>query len=172
LLPHLISNSPELKLILIIRNPLAVMNSWMNSPREFNPQWNPLTEWRKAELKNQNKSENYFGFDKWKEAALLFEDLYLQFPNRVRIVKYDDLLSNPSESVKSLFEFSGLGFTTSTENFIIKSRESEHVDDPNSVFRKKGKIDDGFKGRVPNEVIEGICEDLKGTKLEKYLTLL
>ena len=58
--------SEEIKIILLVRNPLAVLASWLNAPREFRKDlgWKELEEWRFATAKNQDRQEEFYGYEK------------------------------------------------------------------------------------------------------------
>ncbi|MDF1594396.1 MAG: sulfotransferase, partial [Desulfobacterales bacterium] len=70
---HIIENMlnicSEIKIIGIVRNPLSVLASWVRAPKEFNKEWDINREWLYAPSKNQNRPEEFYGFDKWKEVA-------------------------------------------------------------------------------------------------------
>ena len=135
LLPMLLKNDPELKIIGIIRNPKSVMYSWVNAPKEFDlDNWDFENEWKDAPSKNKGEIGEYFGYNKWKEFTYMISNLCVQYPNRVRIVKYTDILSFPSEKTKELFEFSDLPLTENTLDFIENKRNINNSD-PYSVFR-------------------------------------
>src|SRR5699024_9417707 len=95
------------KVVGLVRSPLATIASWINIPREFDPSWSVNEQWRTATLKNQGRTSHYFGFDKWVEAAQLFESLQVEYPDRFYLVRYEDLLQHPMEAVDSLFNFVG-----------------------------------------------------------------
>ncbi len=170
LLDHLLKSNDQLKLILLIRNPMAVLHSWYKAPREFKPEWNFNEEWRNAELKNAGAPENYFGFNKWKEAAMIFHKINLSFPERTYLLMYNDLLSDPLATTQKLFHFSGLDMHQQTIDFINDSREKDFKDDPNSVYRKKGISDNSYIDKLPEEIIQEIKHELTHTVLEKYLS--
>src|SRR5690348_1500678 len=48
LLEHLLKLEPRLVVVGLIRNPCAVLHSWMHAPREFSPDWNMREEWQSA----------------------------------------------------------------------------------------------------------------------------
>ena len=169
LIEHLLDTSKDLKLIGLVRNPLAVINSWLNAPKEFRKDlgWQIDEEWQFAPKKNQNKIEEFNGYEKWKEVASLFLNLKAKYPNQFKLVKYNDLLCDTESVVKDLFVFSNLEMTKSTLDFIKQSKQKE-VDDAYSVFKTR-QIDDKWKTQLKAEIIDYINNDLKGTELETYL---
>lgn len=169
LIEHLLNTTKDLKLIGLVRNPLAVINSWLNAPKEFRKDlgWQIDEEWRFAPKKNQNKIEEFNGYEKWKEVTSLFLSLKVKHPNQFKLVEYNDLLSDTESVVKDLFVFSNLEITKSTLDFIKQSKQKE-VSDAYSVFKTR-QVDDKWKTQLKTEIIDYINNDLKGTELEKYL---
>ena len=157
---------PQMKLIGIIRNPNAVLNSWMKNIKEFPKGSNPLKEWRYGECKNQGH-EDFFGYYKWKEVANLYLDLQQKWPKRVFILSYEDLVENPRQCTQNMFEFSSLNYTAVTEDFLKKSTEL-HLDTPYAVFKDR-KVAIQWKDELPAYITEEIKNDLVGTRLEKFL---
>lgn len=168
-LDNMLAKVPDIKAIGIIRNPLSAINSWLNSPKEFRKDlgWVEKEEWRYAKLKNQNKPEEFYGFEKWKEVAEMFEILSKQYESRFYLLKYDSLLTEPQEEVKNIFEFCELEMTYQTEEFVKLSRGSNKKD-TYSVFNSKSS-DDERANSLDAEIAEEIINDLKGTALEKYI---
>lgn len=165
-LPNMMKKNKNLKLVLVIRNPLAVISSWKNAPREFNEEWDINEEWQFARKKNLDKAD-YFGYEKWKETSLLFLKLKDEYSDRVSIVNYKYLLENTLEEVEQLFRFTGIEMNEQVLKFVFNSKTKE-IDDPNSVFKIK-KNDDAYKKNVPLKIQDQIINDLKGTKLAIFL---
>jgi hypothetical protein len=167
ILENLLLKTSDVKVVGLIRNPLSTIHSWLRAPKEFRADlgWSVEIEWYKAPNKNQGKPEEYNGFFKWKEAAYIFEDLYEKYPDRFKIVVYEDLLSNPESIVRNLFEFLGLNMNAQTNEFLQIKKINK---DPYSVFRvpdilKEQKLD------LPNYIVEKVEKELIGTPLMKYL---
>ena len=167
LIENMLGKNPVVKFVFTIRNPLAVMNSWIHTAMEFKPDWSLDEEWRNAEKKNQNRIEEYFGYNKWKEAVNIFLDLNIKYPKRTKIVIYNDLLLNTELTVNELFTFSGLSFDDQTRKFIKESKKRNDAD-PNSVYKKKTN-DDAWKRNIPEHIIEAVYEDLANDRLRVYL---
>jgi hypothetical protein len=155
----------NIKLIGIVRNPCAVLYSWFNAEKEFRKDWKPIVEWKNGDKKNLKKEEEFFGYDKWKQAALLFEELNKN--KNFFLVNYNNLLSQTNYEIQSLFKFTNIDFTQQTINFIEKSKNT-HLDYDYSVFKKKTS-DSKWKDGLPKEIINYIRKDLRNTVLEKYL---
>ncbi|TVZ59144.1 sulfotransferase domain-containing protein [Flavobacteriaceae bacterium MAR_2010_105] len=168
LLDNLLKQSPDLKLILLVRNPLAVLYSWYTAPKEFRRElgWVFEDEWLSAPKKNLGKVEEYNGYEKWKEATLLFHQLHQDYPDQVFLLKYQHLLKHTQDIVEQIFSFVGLSMHEQTLKFISAS-QSVHHEDAYSVFKKRTN-DDQWK-QLPQSIIDYIRNDLKSTSLESYL---
>ena len=169
ILNNLMYQDKYLFLVLIIRSPFAVINSWLKAPREFrfDLEWDILEEWHHAHKKNMNKLENYFGYEKWKEATYLFLNLKKKYPERVYIVEYKDLLKDTVSEVKSLFDFCQLQLTEQTRDFIIQSRSTTNIDHY-STYRVK-QTDKDWCRELHQKIITEITNDLRNTELEVFV---
>ncbi|MCB4808738.1 sulfotransferase domain-containing protein [Tamlana sp. 62-3] len=168
ILEHILKQDKELKVIGLVRNPLAVVYSWLNAPREFRKDlgWQVLEEWRYAKKKNLNKIEEFNGYEKWKEVSLMFLRLEKQFKNRFKLIQYENLLNQTEFEVKALFDFCNLSYSKSTQNFILSKNEVNNTD-AYSVF--KTKKDDKKWRQLPPEIISFIERDLENTELKKFI---
>ena len=157
----------DIKVIGIVRHPCAVINSWLQAPKEFRPEWNPLEEWRYASKKNAGRIEEFNGFEKWKEVAQMFLEFEKVFSDRFTIVKYEDLIHQTEREVFRLFSFVGLDMPEQTYNFVKLTRQ-RHSSNPYSVFK-----DPCFYRRWEKEldktIYDEIIGELKGTVLERFL---
>lgn len=171
ILKNLLVNDPEIKVIGIIRNPMATINSWITSPREFRKDegWSEIEEWRHAIKKNCHKPEEFYGFEKWKEVAYLFHGLANQFPERFYLINYNHLLKETLHTVKYLFKFCGLPIEQQTIDFLNSSKSIDKKG-AYSVFKVK-KFDDKWKNSLNKKIIFAIQKDLRNTPLEKYLEI-
>lgn len=167
IIENMLAQCSEVKIVGIVRNPLAVLASWMLAPKEFSPQWDIYSEWRKAPSKNQNKPEEFFGFDKWKESAEAFLRFETQFPKQFFLVHYDELNSLPLQTTEKLFDFCGLNVCDQVQEFLVASK-SRHDTDPYSVFRAKAN-DDRWHDVLPEDIVNKIMLELKNTPLEIFL---
>lgn len=134
IIQNLLVKDETIKLILLVRDPIEVMNSWINAPKEFNPSWDVKTQLLNGELKNLGKKENFFGLEAWVHTARMFEHLAKEYSERVILLKYSALKRDPRQTVERIFEFCGLKFTDGTSSFLTESSEKE-VSDAYSVFR-------------------------------------
>jgi len=169
-LRNLLEKDSEIKVIGLVRSPLSVVNSWLKAPKEFRKDlgWKELDEWYFAPKKNQNKIEEYNGFEKWKEVANLFEELQQEYSNRFYLLKYDDLLNNTEIEVKKMFSFCGIEFTKQTSLFLSNSSKTDASNDAYSIYRIN-QADDKWKKNLDPRMVFKIQNELVNTKLEKYL---
>lgn len=167
LIENMLEKNDKLKFIFIIRNPLAVLNSWINTEMEFKPEWNLIDEWQAAEKKNQKRPEEFYGYNRWKEAANIFIDLHKAYPNRTLVINYNDLLLNTQETIRKLFAFTELNYHYQTKNFIEESKKRNDID-PNSVYKQKLN-DDAWKQNIPKLIIDAVGKDLKNDRLADFL---
>lgn len=165
---NILAKTTDVKFIFLIRNPLAVLYSWWKAPKEFREDqgWVFMDEWQYAKSKNLDKPEEFNGYERWKESTILFQELFEQYPERVRLVEYHDLIHNTVETVWSLFEFANLSKAAQTIDFIRSSR-SKTSKDAYAVFKAKSS-DSNWK-QLPKPVIEYIKKDLDKSALSKFL---
>lgn len=169
ILENLLQKDKNIRIVGLIRNPMAVIYSWLNAPKEFRKElgWVESEEWRFANKKNLNKPEEYNGFEKWKEVANLFIRLEKTYPEQFKIISYSELLKDTLKVVSEAFSFCDIPLTDETMQFINKSKTTENID-PYSVYKTK-EIDNSWQNGLDFKIASMINEDLKGTILEKYL---
>ena len=165
-LENLLSQNDEIKLILLVRNPIEVMNSWVNAPKEFNKNWEVDRELVNAELKNQGRKENFYGLNAWVQTTELFERLAKSHRKRVVLIEYTTLQRNLVQTVEYLFEFCNLELTNSTYRFLNESLQKQNSD-TYSVFRggKKSQI------MLNDNLIKKITKHVSDAKLSHYINL-
>lgn len=165
LVKHILEKTPT-RVIGIIRHPCAVIYSWFNAPREFDPDWDPQKEWRRAPHKNSGK-EDYFGYEKWKEAAQLFLSLNNRYPKQFLLQKYEELNRAPTETVGKLFKFAGLSLDQQTEQFIQKSTQTKSTD-PYGIYRKNKRSHEWVE-QLDNDIAGQILGDPAYKKINSAL---
>lgn len=170
IIKNLLSKDREVKVIGLVRNPISVLNSWKNAPREFREDlgWNFELEWKSANLKNEGRVEEYFGYNKWKEAALLFDDLQTEYPDRFLIVNYNDLVSNLNDTVHNIFDFLKLPVTEQTTAF-LETTAKKGQSGTYSVYNGRSETNSDWKNILPRHITEEIVSDCKMSNLTKYL---
>lgn len=167
LIEKFIKEIDGVKIIGIVRNPCAVINSWLQAPKEFRDGWDPIEEWRYAPRKNLGRIEEYNGFEKWKEVAWMFLKLEEKYRQEFCLVKYDDLVENPVSETASLFNFVGLEMHAQVSNFINISRK-KHSEDPYSVF-KNPRVKERWRSELDPLIVNQIMIDVENTELERFL---
>lgn len=171
ILENLLQQNLDLKVIGLIRNPLSTLHSWLNAPKEFriNEGWQIHEEWRFAPKKNKNQLEEFNGYEKWKEVAILFDGLVTKYPQNFYLISYEELLKQTKKEINKLFNFCNLEIKQQTIDFLDEST-SKLLSHPYSVYQNKRKqnISDI---KIPKYIIDWIKEDLRGTPLEKYWQL-
>lgn len=169
ILPKLLSLNTGLKLVLVLRNPMAVVSSWLLAPREFRKDlgWVEMEEWRYAPKKNLNKPEEFNGYEKWKEASSMFLDMKEQYPEDVYLLHYGTLVSQKQAVVNEMFQFVGLPMSEQTMSFLMNGYRSPDAN-PYSVNRWVN-VDAKWEKELSLEIQEIIRDDLSGTDLEYLL---
>ena len=167
IIENILTQCGDVKILGLVRNPLSVIASWVAAPKEFQRDWSIDSEWRMAPSKNQNRAEEFYGFDKWKETSELFLRLKSQFSQQFRLVTYKELISAPLDTTEKLYDFCGLEVCSQVEKFLTESR-SRHEPDPYSVFRANAS-DDGWRDKLQDEIAKQIVRELKNTPLEIFL---
>lgn len=168
ILENLLEKDKTIKIVLLVRNPLAVLYSWYKAPKEFRKEkgWMFDEEWLDAPKKNLNKPEEFNGYTKWKEATSLFLYLKTTYPNQVHVISYTNLINNTVNETEELFRFTNLEMSEQTLTFINSSTSKNHSD-AYSVYKKK--INDNNWEALPSYIISYINNDLKNTDLEQFL---
>jgi hypothetical protein len=170
ILPNLARRDALLKFIFIIRDPFEVLSSWFHAPREFRGDlgWIFQDEWRYAFKKNINNPENFFGFEKWKESALLFLDLKSQYSDRVKIVNYSELNENLLSDTQRIFQFLELPVEQQTLDF-LKASTADNSKTEYGVYRAKNRASKFLLERFPS-IHEEILAELTGGPLENFIS--
>ena len=165
ILENLLEKDTEIKVVGIIRNPLSVITSWMQAPREFRVDlgWEIEKEWIEAPSKNLNRKEEYNGYRMWVEVSKLFLFLKEKYPKRFYLLNYDTLIVETEKQVKDLFQFCDISYTDQTEKFIIDST-NKNDSDAYSVFKKKSS-DNKWKSVLPSSIKDSIKSDYDFKKL-------
>ena len=164
ILDNMLRKHRDLKLILLVRDPVMVMNSWINAPKEFDSTWSVSEQILSAAAKNMEAKENFYGLNAWIKTTKKFEYLAKKHPSKVYLLNYEHLKKDPMAKTKEIFNFCNLDLQDSTINF-IKQSQVENVEDPYSVFRANG----GTALSLSNEIISLIYENVEASKLDHYI---
>lgn len=151
----------DMKIVFISRDPLAVMNSWYNAPREFHPHWSIEQEWEFAPSKNQDRPEEFYGFDGWRRAELIHRENASLFGDRVKIVSYDELTNGTAEQIQELLQWLRLDMHPQVSTFIEASAKRD-AQSTYSVFKKPADF------TLPPAIKEQIIERTKALKDVPY----
>ncbi|WP_415716606.1 sulfotransferase family protein [Maridesulfovibrio sp.] len=163
LLPQILKLHPDVKLACIIRNPIECLCSWSKSKTMFSKGWDILSEWEFAQSINEFSPDQYFGFNRWKEANMMFLHLHRQYPEKVHIINYKDLVSDCRKQTEILFQFAGIKFESQTDEFISASQQTNKSGEY-SVYKSGARTT-----ILPEQITNRIREQLNGTILEKYV---
>ena len=168
ILKNMLTKDKELIVIGLIRNPYAVVNSFLRSPREFRKDlgWIEDDEWRYAKKKNLDKKEEFFGYEKWKEVYFIFRELEKEFKDRFCVVYYDDLIQDTIKEVQRVFDFCDLDVNTQTNDF-IKNSNSDKNKKTYSVYRKKMN-DKSWMSNLSAPIRDMISSDLQKNNIINF----
>ncbi len=161
----MLRKSHNMIVVAIVRNPCAVINSWMKNPKEFPPGSSPRAEWRHGSCKNSGP-QDFFGFYKWKELAGLYLDLRRKYPEKVYVVRYEDLVEHPAQQVAEIFSFANLPLEPQTERF-VKESTARHDESPYAVY-KSSLVAYQWKQELDSYIAAEIQADLKHTRFEQF----
>lgn len=166
ILDNLLKKDLEIKIIGLVRNPISVINSWYNAPREFRKDlgWQLSQELMDADKKNQDRKEDYFGLNKWIETTLIFEYLKIAFPDRFMLVQYEELCLDTLTQVKNIFDFIGLEYGMQTADFL---NQKSTVKGTYSVIKNKNSLNEI---NLDFSIIEEIKNKINHCHLDKYIT--
>ncbi len=165
-IPRLLDLELPLRVVHIIRDPRAAMHSWLTNPKEFPKEADPIEQWRNGAVRKVSSSE-YWGFDDWKMLTERYRKLAIQYPEKVMLITYEELVNAPIDVTKRTFEQLGLTFTDQTTEFIRSSR-SKNSADPFSVF-KDPSVQDRWRGALQQQIQMEIEKELMNSDLEVYL---
>lgn len=167
LLPRIAEHDPSVRMVLLVRDPLEAMASWVSAPREFDPAWSVDEELLFAPRKNAGRPEEFYGLSKWLEATGLFLRLAKEHEDRVLLVRYRDLERDTVSVARNIFAFCGLEFTSQTSDFIDASK-TKSVEGAYSVFRGDPKPN-SWEKVLSEDNIELIRNAVMDSGLGEYL---
>lgn len=152
LIEKFIEFDENIKIICLIRDPRSVIYSQMTAKHEG------LNDWLDCKDKNQNKSENYFGFNKWLEfrnTSIKLKELY---PNNVILVQYEDLVNNTILELNKLLEFCEIDNHKNIKD-VIEQINSKNENYDYSVFRNENTIEK-WKGKLDDDIVNFIKNNI------------
>jgi len=166
LIPNILRLDDQIRFVHIVRHPCATIHSWLTNRNEFPQHANPMEEWRSGVCRKTGPGE-FWGFDDWKKVtaqALQLEKLY---PERFKVLRYEDLVEETRKSTKNLFDYFDITYKKQTDDFIGLSR-SRHDKNKRSVF-KKSEINMDWVTMLHPSIVSACIEELRGTMLEQFL---
>jgi hypothetical protein len=166
LIPHLLKLDDQIQFIHIVRHPCATIHSWLSNPYEFPQHVDPLTEWRTGECRKTGPGE-FWGFDDWKKVnkqALQLAELY---PDRFKVLRYEDLVRDTKQSTNDIFKFLGIAYEKQTNDFIELS-QTKHDNNKRSVFKNQ-ELNKNWLSELDPSIVSTCMDELMGTKLEQFI---
>jgi hypothetical protein len=124
----------SVRLIGLVRDPIEVLKSWINTPGEWNSNWKIKDEWLRAPSKNSEYAGNHFGINQWLSTTRVLLQLRHRYPDRVMVVRYGEIKRKPTLSTNEILEFVGLNPDATVDAFLQQSRAAKSRD-KYSVYR-------------------------------------
>ncbi len=155
-----------IEIISIIRHPCAVINSWINTDREFKSKGCAIEkDWKNGKCRKNGYGE-FWGFDDWLSVTQQHVALSEKFPNFI-VVEYSNLIQDPEDRINKLFKQLSIPYTKQTVDF-LKDCHSNHHNDPYSVFKNKG-VENSWKTTLSSEIVEKIVRKTKNFGIEQFI---
>lgn len=166
LTPCILKLNDHVRFIHIVRHPCATIYSWLSDPHEFPVEADPLMQWREGTCRKTGPGE-FWGFDDWKKVTAQALLLSAQYPDRHRIVRYEELVRNTEQLARELFQFLHISFEKQTLDF-IKLSQSRHDERKHSVFKRPDKKDK-WEQKLDSAIIDQCLNEVAGTELEQFV---
>lgn len=166
LTPHILNLNKKLRFIHIVRHPCATIYSWLSNPGEFPPNADPMSEWRSGQCRKTGPGE-FWGFDDWKKVTIQALKLSELYPERHKIIRYEDLLRETHRYSKYLFEFLQIVYSKHVQDFVDQSH-SRHDTHKHSVY-KNPKLMDQWEDMLDPEIVSMCLKEIRGTELEQFI---
>lgn len=164
---HSVLTDRSISLVGIVRDPVEVLRSWINTPREWNQDWKIEDEWWHAKSKNSEYPGNHFGVEQWILTTEKLLNLQRAHKDRVRVFRYENLTDNLDENMSEILDFLGLPKSPDMEAFCRKTQLGESSDGY-SVFR--GKSHGSGPLEIPDSIVSSIEIAVKKAGLEEFLS--
>ncbi|MBC08117.1 aminotransferase class I/II-fold pyridoxal phosphate-dependent enzyme [Thalassospira sp.] len=167
----IVEKCDNVKFVALVRNPVATIHSWIQNPKEFPATADPMQEWRtgacrKFEDGNPITGE-FWGFDDWKQITTEQIQLAEEYPDRVRILRYEDLVEQGQPVLEDLFDWLGLSLTEATLEF-FKSSQSKTIDNVRAVYKKPEDVV-RWKTEAVGDIRFTIGSELVGRRLSGFV---
>ena len=162
----LLAKVPALRMLALVRDPLAVINSWINNPTEFPAGADPLQEWRSGSCRKTDVGE-YWGFDDWKAVTSMHLRLATSYPDRFFLHRYEDITRNATDEAQKFFHELGIPYTSHVGEF-IRNSQGRHDHDPRSVYKTRNDARER-RYSLDQRIVDEICKDVANTELARFL---
>lgn len=166
LTPHILRMNERVQFIHIVRHPCATIYSWLSDSREFPEHADQLEEWRTGKCRKDGPGE-FWGFDDWKKVTIQALRLSEQYPDRHRLIRYENLVKNTERQARELFQFLKIPFEKQTRDFIELSH-GRHDPHKHSVF-KNPELKDKWEEKLESLIIRECMNEINGTELEQFV---
>jgi hypothetical protein len=166
LIPRVLELNDKVKFVHLVRHPCATIHSWLTNPGEFPDDANAMHEWRTGSCRKNGVGE-YWGFDDWKSVTTQALRLSEKYPERYKILRYENLVRGTKDCTKELFDFLNMQYFEQTESFIDLSH-SRHDCNKKSVF-KDPVLDERWKLSLDKSIVEQCLLEVVGTELEQFI---
>jgi hypothetical protein len=156
----------SIEIVSIVRHPCAVINSWINTEREFLTKGCKVeNDWRSGRCRKDGEGE-FWGFDDWLSVTIQHVKLSQAYSN-FNIVKYEDIVSKSEVIISNLFERLSLPYTKQTADF-LRACHSKHHDDPYSVYKSK-EVANKWKDELNSEIAKEIIKETVESGLSQFV---
>lgn len=156
-----------LSVIYLVRDPRAAISSWITNEKEF-PEDADEQTWRTGGSRKASPSE-YWGFDDWMEVTQRYCDLQNTFPERIKVVRYEDLCEGGEGAVETLFLDLGLNFEGECRKF-LRNSWAIASSRPYSVYRDRNSVIDKWKTCLSSDIADEIFMDANSSGLGAFLS--
>ena len=165
LTPAILKLNDQVFFLHIVRHPCATIYSWLTDPHEFPGHADQLEEWRTGKCRKDGPGE-FWGFDDWKKVTTQALRLSEKYPDRHKLIRYEDLVRNTQRYSRELFQFLQIPYGKQTQEFIELSH-SRHDDNKHSVF-KDPDLKDKWEERLDPSIALECLNEIKDTELEQF----
>jgi hypothetical protein len=166
LIPHILKLNDQVLFIHIVRHPCATIYSWLSDPSEFPEHADQLEEWRTGKCRKNGPGE-FWGFDDWKKVTTQALRLSEQYPDRHKIIRYEDLVKNTEHYARDLFQFLQIPYGKQTQDFIGFSHR-RHDNHKHSVF-KDPKLKDKWEEMLDPVIVLECLDGVRDTALKQFV---
>lgn len=159
----------NVKVVFLVRHPCAAINSWIKTNKEFLDKGCTIeADWKSGACrKRNNEVGEYWGFEDWLEVTKMYLDLEARYPDKLRIVKYHDLIDDVGVVVNSLFQWLNLPVGKQTADFLEECHKV-HNPNPYSVYKSKA-VETNWKAELLPVIAEEIDGQVRKAGLEEFL---